>query len=204
MTAASSVANRRHRVVASALVAVVATLIAASAHALAGGGVPSVVAIAGALLVSMVLGMVVVGRRLTRARVAAGVVLDQLVFHSLFSFFGASGASTVATAGGHHSGHGMLELTIATSPAASTAAMVVSHLGAAVIAYAMLRRGVVALASIVSSLSIALLRALEPTLALAAPPAPLRLRARRHHVAHTFDALVRLPDRRGPPARAAV
>ena len=204
MTAASSVATRRHRVVASALVAVVATLVAASAHALAGGGVPSVVAVAGALLVSMVLGMVVVGQRLTRARVAAGVVLDQLVFHSLFSFFGASGAITVATAGDHHSGHGMLDLTIAASPAASTAAMVVSHLGAAVIAYALLRRGVVALASIVSALSIALLRALEPTLALAPHPAPLRLRARRHHRANTFDALVRLPDRRGPPTRAAV
>ncbi|UYN84637.1 MAG: hypothetical protein KIT89_05560 [Microcella sp.] len=204
MSAPSAVAIRRHRVAASALVAVVATLVAASAHAIAGGGVPSIVAVAGALLVSVPLGMIVVGRRLTRARVAAGVALDQVVFHALFSFFGASGASTVASAGGHHGGHGMLEITLGASTTASTAAMVVSHLGAAVIAYAMLRHAVAALASIVAALGVALLRALEPELTLPPAPPPLRLRAHGHHAAHSFDALVRLPDRRGPPAPAVV
>jgi len=204
MTAESSVVSRRHRVVASALVALVATLVAASAHALAGGGIPSVVAVASALLVSLALGMIVVGRRLTRARVATGVALDQLVFHTLFSFFGASGASTAATTGGHHGGHGMLEVTLAASPTASTTLMAVNHLGAALIAYGMLRHGVAALASIVAALGVALLRALEPHPTLASAPAPLRLRAHGHHVAHRFDALLRLPDLRGPPAPAVV
>lgn len=204
MTAPSSVAMRRHRLAASALVATVATLVAASAHAIAGGGVPSVVAVAGALMISLPLGMIVVGRRLTRARVAVGVALDQVVFHTLFSFFGASSASTVTTAGGHHGGHGMLEVTLATSPTASTTLMVVSHLGAALIAYGMLRHGVAALASIVAALSIALRRALEPTPTLAAAPALLQHRAHGDHMASAFDVSLRLPDRRGPPARAAV
>ncbi|MCA1943344.1 MAG: hypothetical protein LDL15_07025, partial [Yonghaparkia sp.] len=121
MTADPRLIARRHRIGASLLVSIVATVVAAAVHAAAGGGIPSVPALVVALLLSLGLGMLAVGRRLTRGRTAVGVLIDQVVFHSVFAFFGtASVAASVVGAplvGAGHS-HGAALPALAAVPIA--------------------------------------------------------------------------------------
>lgn len=203
MTPIERIADRRRRVAAAGIVAVVSVVIAAAAHAAAGGGTPSIVAIALALLIAGGIGMGVVGTRPSRVRVALGVALDQAVFHSLFAFFGASTAAG-AHAADAHAAHGapVLDAVVAAT-AAPTLAMIVTHLGAALLAYGMLRRGMSAIDAVAAALVTALARVLAPTVALPARPAT-------PHVSPVLDARpvlaaepARLPDRRGPPALVA-
>ena len=202
-------ADRRRRLAAAGAIAVVSVITAAVMHAAMGGGTHSIVAVALALLASGAIGLIVVGQRLTRRRAAIGVLLDQAVFHTLFAFFGPAIIGGAASRSAHD-GHGMpalglTETIVAASAVAPVAAMIVGHLTAAAVAYAWVRHGMVALESIAAALATAVARVLEP--ATAAPiTLPPRLRIAPTRVARLspLDALLRLPDRRGPPAFAAV
>ncbi len=207
MTATSALAVRRQRLVASWLVAGVSTLVAAAFHTAAGGSSPSIVAIIAALVLSGGFGMLVVGRRLGRRRTAAGVALDQLMFHGMFAFFGAS--SPVAAHDGAHSAsthaHALplsLGVDASVAAAAPTIAMIAGHLAAAVVAYAFIRGGVAAVAACLAALLAAIARVLQVYVAPGAPTVG-RLVARGQHPAilRGTDA-VRIPDRRGPPVFA--
>lgn len=204
MTPIDRIADRRRRIAAAGIVAIVSVAIAAAAHAIAGGGTPSIVAIALALLIGAVVGMGVVGARLTRARAALGVAIDQAVFHTLFAFFGASTTATGVSNEGAHVTHSVpvLDITQA-STAAPTLSMVITHLGAALVAYGMLRHGLAAIDAIAAALVTLLARALDPGMTVASlpsPPRPTPIADKRPGV--TSD-LVRLPNRRGPPVLAA-
>lgn len=205
MTTTSALAVRRQRLAASWLVAGVSTLVAAAFHTAAGGAAPSIVAIGAALLLSGGLGMLVVGRRLSRRRTAVGVALDQLMFHGMFAFFGAS--SPVAAHDVAHSAHAHavplpLGVDASAAAAAPTLAMVAGHLAAAVVAYALIRVGVAAVAACLAALLATLARAVQGVVAPRVPTVA-RLVARGQHPAilRGTDA-VRIPDRRGPPVFA--
>jgi len=195
---------RRERLVASWLVAAVSTVVAALGHVIAGGASPSLLAIAGAALLSGWFGMLVVGRRLTRARTAAGVAVDQLIFHLLFTFFGTapSGTATSISTGAHH--HGTAPVPLANSVGASTAAldtsaMVLNHGLAAVLAYVLLRVGVHAVARCLHTIVAAVLRLLTVPDAAVAAARPRSIVAPFERVRPTRRTVVLLPDRRGPP-----
>jgi len=204
MTPIDRIADRRRRIAAAGIVAVVSVAIAAAAHAIAGGGTPSFVAIAVALLLGGAIGMGVVGSRLTRARAAIGVVLDQAVFHTLFAFFGASTTGAASNAEAAHAAHSLSALDVAqTATAAPAISMIVTHLGAALVAYGMLRRGLGAIDAIAAALVTALARALDPVASFAPPTTPpLAMPIVDDRATHSSEP-GRLPDRRGPPALAA-
>ena len=91
--------SRWARVVRGIIAASFATGTAAVSHVLAGGTISGVglgVALAFATLVSVTL----TGRRLSRGRLAASVIVSQLGFHTMFSYLG-DGATVVTH--GHHS-----------------------------------------------------------------------------------------------------
>ncbi len=207
MTATSALAARRQRLAASWLVAGVSTLVAAAFHTAAGGSTPSIVAIVAALVLSGGFGMLVVGRRLGRRRTAAGVALDQVMFHAMFAFFGAS--SPVVAHDAAHSApthaHALplsLGVDASVAAAAPTVAMIAGHVAAAIVAYALIRVGVAAVAGCLAALLAALARALETAVAPRVPTVG-RLVARGQHpsLLRGTDA-VRIPDRRGPPVWA--
>jgi hypothetical protein len=82
--------------------------------------------------------------------------------------------------------------------------MLVSHLGAAVVAYGMLRFGTVAIAAAVRAVALVVRRAWEVPSISGPRVVPLRLRARGQLVLPRAFTLTLLPDRRGPPLVAAV
>lgn len=207
MTATSALAARRQRLAASWLVAGVSTLVAAAFHTAAGGSTPSIVAIVAALVLSGGFGMLVVGRRLGRRRTAAGVALDQVMFHAMFAFFGANSpvvAHDAAHSAPAHAHALPLSLGVDASvvAAAPTMAMIAGHVAAAIVAYALIRVGVAAVAGCLAALLAALARALETAVAPRVPTVG-RLVARGQHpsLLRGTDA-VRIPDRRGPPVWA--
>ncbi len=209
MTDIDRIADRRRRIAAAGIVAVVSVAMAAVAHAVAGGGAPSIVAITLALLVGGTVGMCVVGPRLTRARAAVGVVLDQAVFQTLFAFFGTSSTSVGtmppgAVVDSAHAAHSMATLDLAqTTTAAPTLSMLITHLGAALVAYGMLRHGLAAIDAIATALVMALARALDPARRVALPvSSPLTIAIVDDRRALSTEPRL-LPDRRGPPALAA-
>jgi hypothetical protein len=199
-------AARRFRVIAGWTVGIVSTSIAATAHMIAGGGTPSVAALTLALFVSGGVGMLIVGTRLTRGRTGVGVILDQFVFHTLFTFFGTSNAGAAKPQNAlsafepHGGNHGIFVLiTPDATMNSSSAAMIASHIGAALVAYAMLRRGVAAIRSISAALAIAVSRAFKPVpVAIGLPGSRSTCAVRRLPIAVCNSRDV-LPPRRGPP-----
>ncbi|MFM2353108.1 MAG: hypothetical protein RLZZ608_514 [Actinomycetota bacterium] len=207
MTSLDRFAARRQRVAASWLVAAVSTLVAAAFHTAAGGTTPSVVALVAALVLSGGFGMLVVGRRLSRGRTAAGVALDQVMFHGMFAFFGASTPTSMpdlahsTTAHAHDPLLGFaVDASVAT--AAPAVAMIAGHLAAAIVAYALLRTGVTAVATCLAALVAALARIVEGYLAPAVPTVGRLVARGQHPEALRGTDAVRIPDRRGPPLEA--
>lgn len=205
MTADPRLIARRRRIGASLLVSVVATVAAAAVHAAAGGGVPSAPAVAVALMLSLALGTVVVGPRLSRGRTAVGVLTDQVVFHSVFAFFGSASVGGLAPVGHAHT-HDSAPFIASIAPgvaSAPSAVMIASHIAAAVVAYGMLRSGVRAVEKVVRAVARAVSRALHlpgPTAVPALPPQTISTFV----VDRLRGAHLRLPESRGPPALAVV
>ncbi|KQV24700.1 hypothetical protein ASG83_09145 [Yonghaparkia sp. Soil809] len=217
----ADLAARRSRVAASWIVALVTTVVAASAHTLAGGAAPHALALLVGVGASGFLGMTALSAlragRLSRLGLAAVVALDQTVFHLVFSLLGPAGGAAVATgadAPAGHPAHGAIEAAaVAIAPAGipveaaaplagATALMGLHHAVAALTSYALLRRGSEAVAAALHALGLALARLLEPVVAAAAPVvgrAPLGGAGRR-----LLPAVVVLggSGRRGPPAVA--
>src|SRR5690606_1725447 len=82
---------------------------------------------------------------LSRTRLAASVAISQLIYHGLFSLFGAAGSSPGIVASGHH---GSISFTTSLPGTAAQAAALstdqwrlAAHCGAAVVTFALLLRG---------------------------------------------------------------
>ncbi|WP_460689667.1 hypothetical protein [Nesterenkonia suensis] len=170
---------------------------AALAHVAAGHHAPHGVVVLLALAVSTPLGVALTSVRHSRVRLAAAVLLSHAMLHGLYALSPAH--STLLAAGElQTSTHGT---DVSVVPDAS---MAVAHLLAAVITYALLRRGEILVTSLRELLDVA--RVL--LLVVAAPLVPVRTMRR---MPLTFDR-PRLADQwsgrssrtlRGPPALAA-
>lgn len=96
----------------------IATIVAATAHTLAGGGAPSPAIVAGVATLAAPLAVALVGRRLAAWRVTATVLGSQLLFHAAFAITAGANPSASAGAHEHHTyalvdaGHGL----VATDP----------------------------------------------------------------------------------------
>lgn len=217
----ADLAARRSRVAASWIVALVTTVIAASAHTLAGGAAPHALALLVGVGVSGFLGMTALSAlragRLSGLGLASVVALDQVVFHLVFSLLGPAGGAAVATgadAPAGHATHGALDATaVATAPAGipieaaaplagATALMGLQHAVAAVASYVLLRRGSAAIAAALDALGLALARLLEPVVTpqpVVLDRAPVRGVER---LARPAVVVLGGSGRRGPPAIA--
>lgn len=93
---------RHVRALRGAAAAWIATLVAATAHTLAGGGAPSPALVAAAGILATPVGVALVGRRLAAWRVAAAVLAAQAFFHIAFALTAGAEASATPTSHAHH------------------------------------------------------------------------------------------------------
>lgn len=89
---------RHVRALRGASAAWIATIVAATAHTLAGGGAPSPVLVGVLGILASPIGIALVGRRLTAWGVGAAVIASQLLFHVAFAV---TAGVDPATATGH-------------------------------------------------------------------------------------------------------
>lgn len=131
--------------------AVFSTFVAGLSHTLAGGAVPNFVAVVLSLAFAGIVCIGLAGRTLSLWRMAASVLISQLIFHGLFSFGAAGGALTVSPAapapsGAHqHAPIGMLA-DLGSAPVGhgaghDSAWMWAAHAVAAVVTIVALRHG---------------------------------------------------------------
>lgn len=195
------------RVVRGQVVAVVATFAAAFSHGAADGAHPPLVAIALALAFSSVICAVLgaaglAAARLSHLRLAASVAISQLLYHGLFSLFGVAGAPAGVMSSGHHGTVTFVPgATVPITVAAADQWMLVAHLGAAVLTFAMLVRGERALLGI-GTLAVLLIAALAWRLPVAVALLPSGTRfptAERTELPHRLLILVSALTHRGPP-----
>ncbi|NLP83752.1 hypothetical protein HF576_07825 [Microbacterium sp. CFH 90308] len=93
---------RHVRAVRGTAAAAVATVVAATAHTLAGGGAPAPLLVAAVAILGSPFATALIGRRLSPWRVASAVLVSQVLFHVAFAI--TAGADPGATAG-HHAHH---------------------------------------------------------------------------------------------------
>lgn len=128
------------------LAALVATFTAVCSHAVAGGGMPSSVAIALSLAFSGLVCVGLAGKTLSRVRLATAVALSQFAFHGAFSLLGeATNLPGAEPAGMQHSA-AQMAAEIAALPAGQAiagpdATMLLGHAIAAVLTIVAIRRG---------------------------------------------------------------
>jgi hypothetical protein len=155
-----------------ALGAFIAVTSAILAHTGAGHHVPHTVVIVLSLAVSVPLCVVLAGVRLSRWRLALGIVASQGVLHSLFALFPHAGSSSgplslsETTGHEHHVDHVVVNSAggaAAAHGASPDAPMAIAHILAAGVTYLLLRRGEVLLEALVEWL------VLRPALILWAP-----------------------------------
>jgi hypothetical protein len=190
---------RRTRVARGVLAAGVSTFAAAFSHGVASGEAPSVVALAGASVLAVVVCVALAGRS-TPLRLALAVVGSQAAFHTLFAALPATSGS--ASQAGHH---GMIVLaTDAATHVHATAgvAMWLGHAAAAVVTILALQHGEQVLRSFGTTLGLRLsaLVAAIGAVPVAPPgsPAPDWLPVPKR----TTALLPFSANRRGPPRRA--
>lgn len=209
MTIDERLGARRSRVAAASVVAIVAVVVAATAHALAGGGMATLPTLLVALVLGVPLGALIVGTRGSTARLAVGVAVDQAIFHAVFAFFGAESSSAGARAAAHelHGAHDLSAHEHATAlahlaaPAATAGGMLAAHLVAGLVAMAAVAYGRAALESALGSLARAIVRAVSaPRLDIATDlPARPAHPATERRVATRTRPQARAVTRRGPP-----
>jgi len=194
--------TRWARVVRGQFVAAFATFVAAFSHGVVGGGHPPLFAVALALAFSGIACVALAGARLSRLRLGASVAISQLLYHGLFTLFGA-GAPSGGAMTSHH--HGVVVLSPgAVDVGAAQAAdpwMLLAHAGAAVATFVVIVHGenlCSSLATLARLAIVALVRHPAPS-----QPAPARFRAPTGHraaVQHRSLILSSSLAHRGPPA----
>jgi hypothetical protein len=136
------------------LAALIATFTAVCSHALAGGGMPSAVAIVLSVAFSGLVCVGLAGKTLSRVRLAAAVAVSQFAFHGAFSLLGEATLAGAEPAGMQHSA-AQMTAEIAALPAGQAiighslghsfdgadASMWLGHVVAAVLTILAIRRG---------------------------------------------------------------
>lgn len=194
--------TRWARVVRGQFVAAFATFVAAFSHGIAGGGHPPLFAVALALAFSGIACVALAGARLSRLRLGASVAVSQLLYHGLFSLFGA-GATSGGAMPSHHHGVVVLSPVVvdAATPPASDPWMLLAHAGAAVATFVVIVHGeklCSGLAALARLTIVALIRHAAPP-----QPTPAKFRVPTGHraaVPHRSLILSSSLAHRGPPA----
>lgn len=123
----------------------IATFAALFSHVVGGGAMPGPLGIAVPLLLSLMVCILLAGRKLSLARLSVSVVASQTLFHTLFvlgtPMTGAAGQADMSA--GHH-GHGMMQMPVVSEQTITLvhgdATMWVSHfIGAAVTVFFLYR-----------------------------------------------------------------
>jgi len=121
--------SRSARAARGAVVALIATLVAAFSHTLAGGVPPSVFGLTASLVLSIAACTLLTGRTLSLPRLTASVAVSQAMFHALFGTLG------TPTAVAHEHAP-----TLADAPAsAEHAEMLLAHIAAGLVTLVVLR-----------------------------------------------------------------
>ncbi|MGO2658298.1 hypothetical protein [Mycetocola reblochoni] len=200
--------SRLSRTVRGSVAAGVATFVALMSHVGAGGAVPGAGGIAVPLVLSVVVCVLLSGRRLSLPRLSVSVGVSQLLFHTLFVL-----GSTGTVAGAGHSGHaahalGGVVLHPDALPVSADAlpalAMWLSHAAAAALTVLALHRGERAWLRLVDGVrlvAVRVVRSLDVHVAVAVRP-----RVSAVVGAHPRPLIERVPvsaiSHRGPPRRA--
>lgn len=136
------VTSRQLRAVRGVVASALTTVLAATAHTLAGAGAPSPGLVAIAAVMAAPLGVLLVGRRRSAARTIAAVVAAQVVFHVTFVLFSAPAAVVYAPMSGHAAMHAAPTMMMASGAAhAMDAPMVATHALAGLVTIALLLHG---------------------------------------------------------------
>jgi len=138
--------SRLPHLVRGSSAAATATFAALFSHVIGGGEMPGVIGIVVPLLLSLMVGILVAGRKLSLTRLSISVVASQTLFHTLFTLgTPTSGAAMQSMPAGHHHGHEVMQM-----PAVSEhtithvhgdTVMWISHLIGALVTVAFLYRG---------------------------------------------------------------
>lgn len=169
----------------------VATVVAATAHTLGGGGAPAPALVAAVGILAAPFGVAVVGRRLSAGRLGAVVLAGQALFHLAFAI--TAGADPTST----HSHHTMVLAGGVTPVAVPDAPMLVAHALAAMATVAGLYGGERMLRALGRGIRSILARA---RVMLPAPPVPALVAADRERAVLPARRVLWGLSRRGPPA----
>jgi hypothetical protein len=142
------VSTRAVRTLRGAAFAVVATLLAALAHTLGGGGAPSPLFCAAVAALALPPSVALAGARMSRWRTAAAVGASQALFHIAFAVTGDIGPADALAAGHDHLHAAAAVSSMPSALASGDAAMLPAHLVAAVVTFAAVRRGETVLAGV--------------------------------------------------------
>lgn len=113
--------SRSTRALRGTAAALFATFVSLTSHVLAGGAVPEVLNVALPLSLSVLVCMLLSGKRFTLKRLAGMVGFSQVIFHLLFSM-GAENSSISTAEQALHAHHGM-SMTVDVAPSTNVAAM---------------------------------------------------------------------------------
>lgn len=184
--------SRQLRLLRAGAASAVATLIAAVSHTIGGGVAPHPLLVLAVTAFLTPLSALLIGSRVSRARVAATVGVSQAVFHLAFQYLG---TPTGSPAIGPHTHHVELPAAIAATVPLPDAGMIAAHVLAAMLTTLLVWRGEAVLRTIARWMR-ALLRLPVPRpLAEHTAPSPLRVSVRVFG-----DALFSsTAPRRGPP-----
>jgi len=138
--------SRLPQVVRGSSAAAIATFAALFSHVAGGGAVPGMAGICVPLLLSLMVCVLLAGRRLSLTRLSLSVITSQVLFHTLFVLGTPASAPAAQTnmPGGHHD-HGMMQMPIVSEHTMmlmhGDSAMWVSHFISAMVTIAFLYRG---------------------------------------------------------------
>ncbi len=93
---------RHLRALRGVAAASVATILAATAHTLAGGGAPAPALVVAVATLASPFAVALVGRRVRLWRVAGAVLVSQLLFHTAFAITAGADPATIHGAHAHH------------------------------------------------------------------------------------------------------
>ncbi len=195
--------GRGTRVARGAVAASVATFVALVAHVSSGAPMPGLFGVVVPLALSLVVCVVLAGRRVSAVRLSVAVALSQTLFHTLF-VLGSFSAGSAAHVHGAPVAPALDVTPLAVSP---DAAMWVGHAVAAVLTTAVLHRGehTVTVLLELAARCVSWLRARARLIAVLFTPTPVRrvLAIDVAEVRPTSTYVVTSARRRGPPLAAS-
>ena len=210
--------SRVPHVVRGTFAATIATFAALVSHLAGGGAVPGPVGVVTPLVLSVLVCVVLAGRRLSLLRLLISVIVSQLLFHTLFVLGTGTGAAGSGSGSGsasgpaHHDHSAMLLTPVAPSTMESvqgSAAMWAAHAAAAAVTVLVLHRGERTLEHLIA-LAARLAAWLRIGIAAVPAAAPVVLRRTRSLRAASrgwsLHPLIQAASqrRRGPPALGSV